>query len=59
MTKCICFFECYGKPSEDITYSTFYKHIKENSLLLNDKDNSHCKLIKELNLRERSYYSKL
>ena len=58
-TKCICIYECNGKHSEEITYKTFMNHIKENSLLIHDKDNSHNKLIRELKLSDRSYDSKL
>ena len=58
-TQCICLYECNGKPSEEETFDTFKSHISKNSLLLHDKENSHTKLINELELSDRSYDSRI
>lgn len=59
LKKCICFYECNGKPSESIAYNTFCNHIEPNSTIYHDKDNSHSKLINDLSLKHYAFDSKL
>ncbi|MBR0420764.1 MAG: IS1 family transposase [Erysipelotrichaceae bacterium] len=53
-----CVLEGYGKPSQKKTYEAFKDHIREGSRLIHDSENSHKKLMKELNLTETVYDSK-
>ncbi len=46
----LCFYECTGQASEELTYKTFSKHIAPQSILIHDETSSHKKLVEELNL---------
>jgi len=50
--------EGFGKPSQKKTFEAFRHHIKQGSVLIHDKDNSHKKLAKELSLESISYDAK-
>ena len=47
-----------GKPSQKKTYNTFRERIKPKSTLIHDKESSHKKLVKELELESVAYSSK-
>ena len=53
----ICFVEGFGKPSQKRSYDTFKDHIASGSTLIHDKENTHKKLVAELNLKSVSYSS--
>lgn len=53
----ICFFECFGKPSQKRSYETFKDHIASGSTLIHDKEKAHKKLIEKLELKCVSYSS--
>ena len=50
-------FECFGKPNDDDTSKTFFKHIEEGSHIIHDDEKTHIKLINDLNLSDESYKS--
>jgi transposase-like protein len=56
--KTICILEGNGKPSQKKTYEAFATHIVEGSRLIHDKESTHKKLIKALNLQSTEYNSK-
>lgn len=51
----LCFYECTGQPSEELTFKTFSNHIAPDSILIHDATSSHKKLIEELNLIDKSF----
>jgi hypothetical protein len=53
----ICFVEGLGKPSQKRSYDTFKDHIAPGSTLIHDKENTHKKLVEELNLKSVNYSS--
>ena len=54
----VCFVEGYGKPSQRSSYETFKKHIAKGSTIIHDKETTHRKLVKELELTSVVYSSK-
>ena len=55
--RTICFVEGLGKPSQAKSYATFINHIRPGSTLIHDKEATHRKLVKELNLKSVDYLS--
>ena len=49
--------EGMGKPSQKKAWDTYGNHIKEESLLIHDKEKSHIILVKKLKLKEEIYDS--
>ena len=47
-----------GKPSQKKTYEAFASHVGKGSKLIHDKESTHKKLIKALNLESLEYNSK-
>ena len=47
----VCFYEGLGRPSKTKTWEIFKNHIKPNSTLVHDNENTHSKLIDELSLK--------
>lgn len=56
-THTLCFAEGLGKPSQKRSYDTFKDHIAPGSTLIHDKEKTHKKLVKSLNLKSISYSS--
>lgn len=56
-TNIIAIVEGLGKTSSALTKETFVDHIKPHSMLIHDDEKSHHKLVKELNLKDKSYKS--
>lgn len=50
--------EGFGKPSQKMSYESFAAHIEPGSTLVHDKESTHKKLVKELNLSSGEYCSK-
>jgi len=50
--------EGFGKPSQKMSYDAFITHIQPGSVLVHDKESTHKKLIKELNLVNEEYAAK-
>lgn len=50
--------EGYGKPSQKMSYDSFVSHIAPGSTLVHDKESTHKKLVKDLNLVSEEYSSK-
>lgn len=50
--------EGFGKPSQKMSYNAFVNHIKPGSVLVHDKESTHKKLIKELDLINEEYAAK-
>ena len=50
--------EGFGKPSQKMSYDSFITHIQPGSTLVHDKESTHTKLVKELNLVSEEYSSK-
>lgn len=50
--------EGYGKPSQKCSYEAFKEHIKQDSTLIHDKENTHRKLVEKLSLNSICYASK-
>ena len=50
--------EGFGKPSHKMSYDTFITHIKPGSTLVHDKESTHKKLVKELELVSEEYTAK-
>ena len=55
--KSVCAFERFGKPARESSYQTFKNHIQSGSALIHDKEITHQKLIRELNLTSKAYAS--
>jgi hypothetical protein len=49
--------EGYGKPSQKMSYEAFINHIEPRSILVHDKESTHGKLVKELDLVSEAYSS--
>ena len=49
--------EGYGRPSQKKTFETFHNHIAPGSMLIHDKEQTHAKLIKGLDLKSTVYAS--
>lgn len=45
----------HGKCSSDRIYKTLHNHIRPNSIIVNDGEKAHNKLIRELNLKSEVY----
>ena len=56
--KSVCAFEGFGKPTQESSYQTFKNHIQSGSVFIHDKEITHQKLIRELNLTGKAYASK-
>ena len=50
--------EGFGKPSQKMSYDSFISHIEPKSTLVHDKESTHKKLVRELNLISEEYSSK-
>ncbi len=57
-TNTIIIAEGFGKPSQKMSYETFAGHIAPGSVLVHDKEPTHKKLVRELNLVSEEYASK-
>ena len=55
INKVLCYYECDGMPSEDISFDFFSKHIENGSVLIHDETNVHNKLIDSLSLINRPF----
>lgn len=53
-----CLLEGVSKPTLERSYETFAEHIKPGSTLIHDKESTHKKLVKELNLTSIEYAAK-
>ena len=53
----VCLVEGLGKPSQKKTFDTFKTHIAPKSILIHDKEDSHKKLVRELELQSQIYPS--
>ena len=56
--RILCILEGKGKPSQQKTYEAFKSHIAPQSTLVHDKESSHKRLVKKLNLISEAYDSK-
>ena len=54
----MCFVEGNGKPSQKKTLDAFVGHISKGAKLIHDKESTHKKLIKTLDLQSVDYNSK-
>ena len=51
----LCFYECNGMPSNDLSYDFFAKHIERGSILIHDATEVHNKLIDKLSLVDKPF----
>lgn len=56
--KSVCAFEGFGRPAQESGYQTFKNHIQSGSALIHDKEITHQKLVRELNLTGKVCASK-